>query len=102
MGARKKVVTASPAARSRGRSRETASFPLAPLRAELPEGYAELLREIRQRIQWARLRTVMATKPAMVLLYGDIGSLAGPYFRNRPTVKRTKSLETSTPNANLG
>ena len=72
MGARKKVVTASPAARSRGRSRETASFPLAPLRAELPEGYAELLREIRQRIQWERLRTVIATKPAMVLLYGDI------------------------------
>jgi len=60
--------------RSRGRVREEeASFPVAPPRVELPASYAEMLGEIKQRIQQERLRVVMAANSAMVLLYWDIG-----------------------------
>jgi predicted nuclease of restriction endonuclease-like (RecB) superfamily len=42
---------------------------------ELPAGYAEMLGEIKLRIQQERLRVVMAANSAMVLLYWDIGRL---------------------------
>ena len=58
-----------------GRRREDVSFTAPPSRVELPGGYAELLGEIRQRIQTERLRTVMAANSAMVLLYWDVGRL---------------------------
>ncbi len=54
---------------------QNALFPTAPLRAELPGGYAEILREIKQRIQQARLRTILAVNSAMLLLYWDIGRM---------------------------
>jgi predicted nuclease of restriction endonuclease-like (RecB) superfamily len=60
---------------SRGRTREGASFPVAPPRAELPGDYAEALNEIKRRIQEERLRVVLAANSAMVLLYWDIGRL---------------------------
>lgn len=67
---------AAPSARlTRGRSREGATFPAAPPRAELPMGYAEMLRAIRERIQTERIRVVLAANAAMVLLYWDIGRL---------------------------
>ena len=56
-----------------GRRRKEALFPVAPTRAGLPSGYAEILRNLKQRIQQERLRTVMAANSAMVLLYWDIG-----------------------------
>lgn len=56
-----------------GRRRKDAMFPVAPPRAELPGDYAETLRDLKQRIQQERLRTVMAANSAMVLLYWDIG-----------------------------
>src|SRR5262245_36125294 len=71
MAARKSL----PARASRGRTREGVSFPAAPPRAELPPGYAEVLGEIKQRIQQERLRVVLAANSAMVLLYWDIGRL---------------------------
>jgi len=40
---------------------------------ELPVGYAEMLEEIKRRIQQERLRVVMAANSAMVLLYWDVG-----------------------------
>ena len=46
--------------KSRGRRREDASFPAPPSRLELPEGYADLVGEIKRRIQTERLRTIMA------------------------------------------
>jgi predicted nuclease of restriction endonuclease-like (RecB) superfamily len=61
--------------KSRGRRREDASFPAPPSRSILPGGYADLLSEIKRRIQIERLRTVMAANSAMVLLYWDIGRL---------------------------
>ena len=60
---------------SRGRKREDASFPAPPSHAGLPDDYATILAEIKQRIQTARLRTVMAANSAMVTLYWDIGEL---------------------------
>ena len=68
---------ARPAARaSRGRIHPGgASFPVAPPRSELPRGYAKALGEIKQRIQQARLRVVLAANSAMVLLYWDIGRM---------------------------
>jgi len=59
---------------SRGRTHpDGASFPAAPLRTELPQGYAKTLGEIKRRIQEERLRVVLAANSAMVLLYWDIG-----------------------------
>lgn len=56
-----------------GRRRKNAMFPVAPTRAGLPSGYAGILRDLKQRIQQERLRTVMAANAGMVLLYWDIG-----------------------------
>ena len=56
-----------------GRRRKDAMFPVAPTHAGLPSGYARILRDLKQRIQQERLRTVMAANSAMVLLYWDIG-----------------------------
>jgi predicted nuclease of restriction endonuclease-like (RecB) superfamily len=61
--------------RSRGRKRDDASFPVAPLPSEMPAGYTAALGEIKQRIQEERLRTIMAANSAMVMLYWDIGRL---------------------------
>lgn len=50
-------------------------FPVTPPRSELPRGYAKTLGEIKQRIQHARSRVVLAANSAMVLLYWDIGQV---------------------------
>jgi predicted nuclease of restriction endonuclease-like (RecB) superfamily len=57
----------------RGRSREEALFPVAPVRSELPRDYAAALAEIKDRVRQERLRVVLAANSAMVLLYWDIG-----------------------------
>lgn len=61
--------------RSRGRNRAGASFPVAPARSEIPPDYAQLLVEIKLRVQQERLRVVLAANSAMVQLYWDIGRL---------------------------
>ena len=63
------------ARKSRGRKREDASFPISPGSDALPDSYAAILREIKERIQTERLRVVMAANAAMVLLYWDIGRM---------------------------
>ena len=81
MGAKKKTASGANAGatslvrRSRGRTRDGASFPVPPPRAELPADYAATLHDIKQRIQESRLRVVLAASSAMVLLYWDIGRL---------------------------
>ena len=64
-----------PARRSRGRTREGASFPAPPPRSELPSDYVETLAEIKRRVQEERLRVVVAASSAMVRLYWDIGRM---------------------------
>lgn len=58
---------------ARGKSRQGASFPVAPDKTELPTQYPDLFREIKDKVHGARLRTVMATNAALVLLYWEIG-----------------------------
>lgn len=59
---------------TRGRTHSGgASFPVAPPRADLPDGYGKTLGEIKRRIQEERLRVVLTANTAMVLLYWDIG-----------------------------
>jgi predicted nuclease of restriction endonuclease-like (RecB) superfamily len=48
-------------------------FPAAPPRSELPGGYDETLRELKNRIQEARLRTILAANAAMIQLYWELG-----------------------------
>lgn len=59
--------------RSLGRATDQAAFPAPSPLANMPSGYASLLRDIKQRIQQGRLQTVLAANSAMVLLYWDIG-----------------------------
>lgn len=71
----KTATTNPPERKSRGRKREDASFPVAPTLVGLPDSYADVLGEIKRRIQAERLRTIMAANSAMVMLYWDIGRL---------------------------
>ena len=57
----------------RGQRREGALMPVPPGKKELPDGYGEVLVEIKKRISSERLRTVMAANAALVLMYWDIG-----------------------------
>ncbi len=59
--------------KQRGRTDKSAMFPVAPARNELPGGYAVVLADLKQRISQERLRVVLASNAAMVLLYWDIG-----------------------------
>jgi predicted nuclease of restriction endonuclease-like (RecB) superfamily len=60
-----------------GRTRENgeATFPLAPMKAELPESYSLTLNELRQRIEEARLRAVFDANATMTQLYWHIGGV---------------------------
>jgi predicted nuclease of restriction endonuclease-like (RecB) superfamily len=57
----------------RGRAREEARFTAAATRDAMPAAYATALDEIKQRLQQARLRAVLAANSAMVLTYWGIG-----------------------------
>ena len=57
----------------RGRERSGVSFPLAPSASEMPDNYAHLLKELKQRITTERLRVAITANAAMILLYWDIG-----------------------------
>lgn len=69
----KAIVNPTGTRKVRGRSREEAMFPVAPMRSELPKDYAAALAEIKDRVRQERLRVVLAANSAMVLLYWDIG-----------------------------
>ncbi len=61
--------------KSRGRRRESASFPVPVGRSDLPADYAAVLGDIKERIQSERLRITLAANAAMILLYWDIGKI---------------------------
>jgi|GEM_PF-1037448 len=52
-----------------------ASFPAAPPESEIPSSYGETLRELKTRIQSARLRTVIAANASMIVLYWELGRI---------------------------
>jgi len=55
--------------KSRGRSRDTASFPAPVGKNLLPTDYKAVLDGLKERIQAERLRVTLAANSAMVLLY---------------------------------
>lgn len=57
----------------RGRVDRSAMFPVAASAAEMPADYAAWLAEIKGRIHGERLRLVLASNSAMILLYWEIG-----------------------------
>ena len=57
----------------RGRVDRSAMFPVAASAAEMPADYAAWLAEIKRRIHGERLRLVLASNSAMLMLYWDIG-----------------------------
>ena len=58
-----------------GRQRDEASFPVPPSPAIVPNAYAVVLSEIKQRIRQTRLHTVLAANAAMTLMYWEIGQV---------------------------
>lgn len=68
-------ITASDTRLSLGRDREDARFTAAPALAEMPAVYQSTLSEIKQRLQQARLRTVLAANAGMVAAYWEIGRI---------------------------
>ena len=59
--------------KQRGRTDRSAMFPAAPGIVEMPAGYADWLADLKTRIRRERLRVVLASNSAMLLLYWDIG-----------------------------
>lgn len=68
-----KAVQRSTSRKQRGRTDGSVMFPVAPVRNEMPNDYADMLADLKQRIRQERLRVVLASNVAMVLLYWDIG-----------------------------
>ncbi len=48
-------------------------FPVPDLRIHLPENYAILLNDLKNKIQTTRLRTVLNANAELVLMYWEIG-----------------------------
>jgi predicted nuclease of restriction endonuclease-like (RecB) superfamily len=68
-----KAVPTAAERQQRGRVDRGAMFPAAALAAEMPADYAAWLAEIKSRIHGERLRLVLASNSAMILLYWEIG-----------------------------
>jgi predicted nuclease of restriction endonuclease-like (RecB) superfamily len=59
---------------SRGRVRDgEAEFPVPPLASAMPQGYMDLIRTLKGRIQHARIRAANAANSELLLLYYSIG-----------------------------
>ncbi len=58
----------------RGIEKDQVVFPVADGLAEMPEGYAGFIKEIKERITKKRLETVIAANSAMITLYWEIGN----------------------------
>jgi predicted nuclease of restriction endonuclease-like (RecB) superfamily len=59
--------------KQRGRVDEEVMFPATSSKVELPAGYSDWLADLKHRIQSERLRIIVASNSAMILLYWDIG-----------------------------
>lgn len=57
----------------RGRIDRSVMFPIASESVEMPGSYAALLTALKQRIRQERLRVVLSSNAAMLLMYWDIG-----------------------------
>ena len=68
-----KTLPATGERQQRGRVDRSAMFPVAAPAGEMPANYADWLAEIKRRIHGERLRIVLASNSAMLMLYWDIG-----------------------------
>jgi len=59
----------------RGNKREKVLFPVPDFQISLPEKYAELLHDLKLKIQATRLRAVLSANNELVLMYWDIGQV---------------------------
>ncbi|PIP05152.1 MAG: DUF1016 domain-containing protein [Syntrophobacterales bacterium CG_4_8_14_3_um_filter_49_14] len=59
----------------RGNEREKVLFPVPDFQISLPEKYAELLHDLKLKIQATRLRAVLSANTELVLMYWDIGQV---------------------------
>jgi len=66
--------TVSTERKQRGKTDRDVMFPVAPTAIELPVDYGDWLADLKKRIHTERLRVVIASNMAMVLLYWDIGA----------------------------
>jgi len=57
-----------------GVEKDQVVFPVPVVLAEMPEGYADFIIEIKERITKKRLETVIAANSAMIVLYWEIGN----------------------------
>lgn len=58
---------------SMGKKKSNVVFPVAPLSASLPASYPAFLSDLKVRIRKERLRVVLASNVALIILYWDIG-----------------------------
>lgn len=70
---KKSLTSAKSERKQRGQVDRTVMFPVAPPKIELPEDYPNWLADLKHRIQSERLRIVITSNAAMILLYWDIG-----------------------------
>ena len=56
-----------------GKKKEGVLFPVAPSTGKMPKSYVVFLSDLKKRIQQERLRVVLASNSAMVIMYWDIG-----------------------------
>ncbi len=56
-----------------GRKKEGVQFPVAPPSLMMPKSYKAFLSDLKKRIQQERLRVVLASNSALVMMYWDIG-----------------------------
>lgn len=59
--------------KQRGLADGVVTFPAAPTKFELPKDYAQWLSNLKESIKQTRLKTVITSNTAMILLYWDIG-----------------------------
>jgi len=57
----------------RGRRKKEAIFPVAPAASTVPANYTSLLSDLKMRIRQERLRVILSSNAALVILYWDIG-----------------------------
>lgn len=57
-----------------GRIKDKVIFPVAPSEMEMSSNYASMLSDLKNRIRQERLRVVLSSNTALVLLYWDIGN----------------------------
>ena len=58
---------------SSGKKKEDVIFPIAPLSSLMPNNYHAFLSDLKKRIRNERLRVVLSSNAALVMLYWDIG-----------------------------